>query len=64
MIGEIWRHDDGREAVIVARHTSTKRPEVMLCGGWLPYDDLPALGWRRLPDATDATSNINFYNSP
>lgn len=50
-IGEVWERDDGVIGVIVAESSRTDRDEVLLSGvsSWIPYDDLPVLGWTRLP---------------
>lgn len=48
-IGEVWERDDGMIGVIIA--VSPRTDEVLLSGvsSWIPYDDLPVLGWTRLP---------------
>lgn len=51
-LGEVWeRDDDGMIGVIIAASPRTKHSEVLLSGlpSWIPYDDLPVLGWTRLP---------------
>ena len=50
-IGEVWERGDGAIGVIVAASPRTKRDEVLLSAlpNWIPYDDLPVLGWTRLP---------------
>ena len=49
-LGELWQHHDGQIGQITGVHPHTKRLEVYLLGQWLPYDDLPALGWTRYPN--------------
>lgn len=48
-IGEVWERDDGMIGVIIA--VSPRTDDVLLSGlaAWIPYDDLPLLGWTRLP---------------
>lgn len=50
-IGEVWERNDGAIGVIVAASPRTKRDEVLLSAlpNWIAYDDLPILGWTRLP---------------
>lgn len=50
-LGEVWERDDGMIGVIIAASPRTKHNEVLLSGlpSWIPYDDLPVLGWTRLP---------------
>ena len=48
-LGELWQHADGQIGQITGVHPRTKRLEVYLFGQWLPYDDLPALGWSPCP---------------